>query len=118
VGAPATTAKRRREREMERERIRKQDVLRFMWICWHVSSEPIGTSALKEGAVGAVGVQSPEGRASQKEDGTSWRPSGRSGRDTVRLFGTNSLKEGASGSSFVLEGALVYMPKAAHLRLP
>jgi hypothetical protein len=89
-----------------------------MWICWQVSNERIGTSALKERAVGAVGVQSPEGRPNQKEDGTSWRPSGRGGGDTVSLFGTNTLKEGDSGSSFVLKRAFVYTPKAANLRLP
>jgi hypothetical protein len=33
-----------------------------------------GRAALKEGAVGAVGVQSPQERQSHKEDVTSWRP--------------------------------------------
>jgi hypothetical protein len=38
------------------EKIRKQDDCDYIWIYMHVSSEPLGVSALKEGAVGAVGV--------------------------------------------------------------
>jgi hypothetical protein len=42
----------------ERERERKLEKLRmigYIGIYWHISSEPLGTSALKEGALVAVG---------------------------------------------------------------
>jgi hypothetical protein len=32
------------------------DDCEYIWISWHVSSEPLGTSALKVEAVGAVGT--------------------------------------------------------------
>jgi hypothetical protein len=46
VGTPATV-----ERKFENLRM-----IGYIGIDWHVSSEPLGTSALKEGAVGAVGI--------------------------------------------------------------
>jgi hypothetical protein len=49
VGAPATVG-----REREGKKIGKQDDLRFIWI-YHVSSKPLGMSAIQEGAVVAVG---------------------------------------------------------------
>jgi hypothetical protein len=53
----------------EREKLAKR-MIGYMWIYWHASSEPLGTSGLKEGAVVAVGKQSPQEK-SKKEDITS-----------------------------------------------
>jgi hypothetical protein len=51
--------------------------------------------ALKEGAVGAVGVQAPQERPSHKEEVNELDTLKMNRRHTFRLFGTNSLKEGA-----------------------
>jgi hypothetical protein len=59
--------------------------------CWHIIRELPRTCSLTEGAVGAVRKWLPQ------EDVTKNTPQeGRKRRDAVRLFGTNSLKEGAA----------------------
>jgi hypothetical protein len=69
-----------------------------------ITSGFIGTSAvsrtrraaLKEGAVGAVGLQSPQEKRSHREKVNELDTlKKKRRRHTVRLFGTNSLKEGA-----------------------
>jgi hypothetical protein len=39
----------------------------YIWIYWHISSEALGASVLKEGAVGAVGEWSPQEKPSHKK---------------------------------------------------
>jgi hypothetical protein len=57
---------------------------------------PSGRATLKKGAVGAVGVQSPQERPSHKEEVNELETLKKNRRrHIVRLFGTNSLKEGA-----------------------
>jgi hypothetical protein len=55
-----------REREKERKKLEKR-VIGYIWIYWHVSSEPLEASVLKEGAVGAVGERSPQEKLSHKK---------------------------------------------------
>jgi hypothetical protein len=87
-GTPATA-----ERERERERGREMKLESLRMIAIHlIYSYPI-TEPL--GAVRAVGDLSLQERRCQKETSRE-EPSGRKERrNTVRLFGTNSLKEGA-----------------------
>jgi hypothetical protein len=68
--------------------------LQYISIYWHVR-ELLGMSTLKEGAVGAVGDWSSQERTSHKKTSQE-EPLGRKEwQNTVRLFRTNSLKEGA-----------------------
>jgi hypothetical protein len=67
----------------------------YIWIYWHISSELLRVSILKEGAVGAVREQPPQ-RSRKRRRRHELKTSERKNRQcTVRLFGTNSLKEGA-----------------------
>jgi hypothetical protein len=78
VGAPAT---------VEREKIRKQEDYDYIWMYWHLEMSRSGRASLRR-------ERSENSRRKRRrhELRTLER---KNGRCTVRLFGTNSFKEGA-----------------------